>query len=100
MRYIPRKAKVKTQVFNNFTITDLIVAIVGVGIAAFIVTSNLPYKLYLALGFAALYVTLYIPIAEDVKMYFINYCFVDNYVVDEITTSLFDDCYEQVGKDF
>ena len=70
MRYIPRKAKVKTQVFNNFTITDLIVAIVGVGLAAFIVTSNLPYKLYFGLGFAALYVTLYIPIAEDVKMYY------------------------------
>jgi len=69
-RYIPRKARVKTQVFNNFTISDLIVAIIGIGLVAFIITSNLPYKIYLALGFAALYVCLYIPIADDVKMYY------------------------------
>jgi hypothetical protein len=69
IRYIPRKSKVKVEVFRNFTIADLIVAIVGVGLAAFIITSNLPYKVYLAIAFASLYVCLYIPITDDTKMY-------------------------------
>ncbi len=33
---------------------------------------------------------------EDVKMYFINYCFVDNYVVDQNTKNLYEECYEQI----
>jgi hypothetical protein len=37
---------------------------------------------------------------EDVKMYLINYCFVDNYVVDKTTTGLFTDCYEKVKDQF
>lgn len=69
MRYIPRKSRVKTEVFNGFTIADLVVALIGVGLAIFIFTSNLPYKLYITLGFAALWVCLYIPIADDVKLY-------------------------------
>ena len=32
MRYIPRKSKVKTEVFHNFTIADLVMAIIGIGI--------------------------------------------------------------------
>lgn len=36
----------------------------------------------------------------DVKMYLINYCFVDNYVVDEKTTGLFTECYEKVKDKF
>jgi len=69
IRYIPRKSKVKVEVFRNFTIADLVVGIIGIGLAAFIITSNLPYKLYLGIAFAALYVCLYIPITEDTKMY-------------------------------
>ncbi len=34
--------------------------------------------------------------AEDVKMYLINYCFVDQYEVDETIMALFDECYEKV----
>lgn len=69
IRYIPRKSKVKVEVFRNFTIADLVVAIIGIGLAAFIITSNLPYKIYLAIAFASLYVCLYIPITDDTKMY-------------------------------
>lgn len=50
--------------------------------------------------YIATYFTYDTTLPEDVKMYLINYCFVDNYVVDKITTGLFDDCYEKVKDKF
>ncbi len=70
MRYIPRKSRVKTEIYNNFTIGDLIIAIIGIAASIFIITSNLPYKIYITLGFLALYCCLYIPISDGVKMYY------------------------------
>lgn len=70
MRYIPRKSRVKTEIYNNFTVGDLIVALVGIAISMFIITSNLPYKIYITLGFVAIYVCVYIPISDGVKMYY------------------------------
>lgn len=37
---------------------------------------------------------------EDVKMYLINYCFVDNYEVDQNTKNLYEECYEQIKDKF
>ncbi|MEE0061642.1 MAG: hypothetical protein UE295_12510 [Acutalibacteraceae bacterium] len=34
--------------------------------------------------------------ASDVKMYLINYCFVDDYVIDQNTKNLYNDCYEKI----
>lgn len=48
----------------------------------------------------AAYFTYDMSVPEDVKMYMINYCFVDSYVIDKITTGLFDDCYEQIKDQF
>lgn len=70
MRYIPRKSKIKTEIYNNFTLGDLFVAIIGVVIAVLLATSNMPYKIYITLGFVSLYVCLYIPLTEDVKLYY------------------------------
>lgn len=70
MRYIPRKSRVKTEIYNNFTVGDLIVALVGIAISMFIITSNLPYKIYITLGFVAIYICVYIPISDGVKMYY------------------------------
>ena len=70
MRYIPRKSRVKTEIYNNFTIGDLLVALVGIGIAAIIITANLPYKIYITIGFLAMYMCLYIPISDGIKMYY------------------------------
>ena len=32
----------------------------------------------------------------DVKMYLMNYCFVDEYVVDQNTKNLYNECYEKI----
>lgn len=72
MRFIPRKSKVKTELFNNFGITDLIMAIVGGIILVILVAANIlpvPMNIYLAISFAAFWVMLYVPISEGVKMY-------------------------------
>lgn len=50
--------------------------------------------------YIAAYFTYDTTLPEDVKMYLINYCFVDNYVVDKITTGLFDESYEKVKDKF
>ena len=93
----------KGNVINSINVTestaevyhdDQTVAVMAVDIDA--ESGDIPSGEY----YIASYFTYDTTLPEDVKMYFINYCFVDNYVVDEITTSLFDDCYEQVGKDF
>lgn len=70
MRYIPRKSKVKTEIFNNFTFGDLVVALIGLVAAVLIITSTMPYKVYISLAFVSIYVCLYIPLAEDIKLYY------------------------------
>ena len=70
MRYIPRKSKVKTEIFNNFTFGDLVVALIGIVIAVLILTSSMSYKIYIGLAFVSIYVCLYIPLAEDIKLYY------------------------------
>ena len=45
MRIIPRKTKVKTTVFRNFTIFDVLLMLVGAGIAVALVTTNIFDKL-------------------------------------------------------
>ncbi len=70
MRYIPRRSKVRTEIYRNFTFTDLIVAIIGVALAVLIFTSNIPYKTILTLGFVSIYVCLYIPLSDGVKLYY------------------------------
>ena len=50
--------------------------------------------------YMAAYFTYDTTLPEDVKMYLINYCFVDNYVVDKITTELFDESYEKIKDKF
>lgn len=93
----------KGNVINSINVTestaevfheDQTVAVMSVEIDA--ESGDIPSGNY----YIASYFTYDTTLPEDVKMYFINYCFVDNYVVDKITTSLFDDCYEQVGKQF
>lgn len=73
MRFIPRKSKVKIEFLNNFSLTDLIIAVIGFfAIIAFFFANLLPvpYNIYLALSFLAFWVTLYINVSEDVRLYY------------------------------
>lgn len=50
MRLIPRNTKVQTSFYKGITIADVILGLVGLGLAALAVASNLPYRLLIALG--------------------------------------------------
>ena len=69
MRYIPRKSKIKTEIYNNFGITDLIIAIIGIGLAVLLFTSTLPYRIYISISFVSLWVCLFIPMGDGLKLY-------------------------------
>ncbi len=69
-RFIPRKSKLKLELFRNFTLGDIILAIVGVAAALFIFFSNLPYHIYIGIAFTCFWVMLFIPVTDDVKLYY------------------------------
>ena len=69
MKFIPRKNKVKTEVWRGITILDVIIAIVGVIVAILICTSNLPYKWYIALSVVSFWAMLFVPVSDGIKLY-------------------------------
>lgn len=69
MRYIPRKTKVKMEFFKGITLTDILVAAIGVGGGIGLVISNLPYNWYLALGWVCLIAMLFMPIDDELRLY-------------------------------
>ncbi len=73
MRYIPRKSKVKIEIFNNFTFSDLIIAIAGLALFMLLLFANLfesPMNIYVALSFGSFWVMLFFPVNEEIKLYF------------------------------
>lgn len=70
MKFIPRKNKVKTEVWRGITILDVIIAIVGVIVAILICTSNLPYKWYIALSVVSFWAMLFVPVSDGIKLYY------------------------------
>ena len=70
MKFIPRKSKVKSEVYRNVTILDVFIGIIGIIGAVLIATSNLPYKWYIALSFASFWCMLFVPVSDGVKLYY------------------------------
>ncbi len=70
MKFIPRKNKVKTEVYRNVSILDVLLAIVGVVAAIFIFISNLPYKWYIGLSFISFWCMLFVPVSDGIKLYY------------------------------
>lgn len=74
MRFIPRKTKVKTTVFRNFTIFDVFLMLVGCAIAVLIATSNLfsywLYNLYAALFVGGIWTVLFLELSDGVRVYY------------------------------
>lgn len=68
MRMIPKNTKVRMQFYKGVTLPDIIIGLVVLAIVTLIVTSNLPYKLLIALGAACISLPLFIPIGEE-KIY-------------------------------
>ena len=70
MKFIPRKNKVKAEVYRNVTIFDLILGIVGVVAALLIFFSNLPFKVYIGLSFVSFWCMLFVPVSDGIKLYY------------------------------
>ena len=62
MRLIPRNTKVQTSLYKGITIADVILGLIGLGLIALAVASNLPYRLFIAMGIACLFIPLFIPV--------------------------------------
>ena len=67
MRIIPKNTKVKLQFYKNVTITDVVLAVIGLGFLALAVSSNLPNKWIVAMVILIIFAPLFIPIG-DVKL--------------------------------
>ena len=68
-RFIPRKTKVKMQFFKNVTLGDLILAVVAIAIFIVLIQTNLPFKWYIAIAWLALAVSMWMPVADGVRLY-------------------------------
>ncbi len=69
MKFIPRKTRVRAEVYRNVTFMDIGVALVGAIIAVLIFSSNIPYSLYIGLSVVSFWIMIFIPVADGVKMY-------------------------------
>lgn len=71
MNFIPRKSRVKTEIYNNVSFLDLIVGVVGFIGTLLLMFSNLPYNFYLGLSFFSFWVMLFVDVSGDgVKLYY------------------------------
>lgn len=70
MKFIPRRNKVKTEVWRGITIMDVVMAIIGVVVAILICTSNLPFKWYIALSVVSFWAMLFVPVSDGIKLYY------------------------------
>ena len=74
MRFIPRKTKVKTTLFKNFTILDSVLILIGIGIAILLATTNIfdtwIYNLYVAFFFAGVWFMLFLELSDGIRLYY------------------------------
>ena len=71
MRIIPRNTKVATEFFTGVSLSDILVGTVGVLIIFFVVISNLPYKIGICGGIAAVFVLLLVRIDTESNYMFL-----------------------------
>ena len=73
MRFIPRKSKVKIELYRGITIMDAVIAALGVGFFLIFLFANIfpsPLSIYIAIGFLVIWVTLFLPVSDGVKLYY------------------------------
>ena len=68
MRIIPKNTKVRLQFYKGVNITDVILAMIGLGFLALAVSSNLPSKWVISVVILVIFCPLYIPVG-DIKLY-------------------------------
>ena len=65
MRIIPKNPKVSTEFFKGVTLADMVVGFFGILVIFLIAISSLPYRGYIALGFAFVLVFLLVRIDDE-----------------------------------
>jgi hypothetical protein len=70
IRYIPRKTKIRMELLPHVTLPDVIVGAFSLAIIILIVTSNLPFKWFIALAVLAFIAMLYFPLADGERAYY------------------------------
>ena len=68
-RIIPKRTKVKMEFFKGITVSDIVFALIVVGVALLIFTSNFEFKIYLGVAWCAIGVSLFIPAEEGIRIY-------------------------------
>ncbi|MDD4110365.1 MAG: ATP-binding protein [Clostridia bacterium] len=70
MRLIPRRIKVKTEFFKNITLSDIIFAFIGIGVAIALFTANFEYHIWVAIGWVIIVGSMFLPVADGIRFYF------------------------------
>ena len=70
MNFIPRRTRVKTEVYTNVTFLDLFVGFLGLVGTLLFFFSNIPYNFYIGLSFVSFWVMLFVPVSDGVRMYY------------------------------
>ena len=75
-RIIPRRIKVKTEFFKGITLTDIIFAFIGVGVAIALFTAQFDYHIWVGIGWLIIAFTMFLPVADGIRFYYtIGYLF-------------------------
>ena len=72
MRIIPKRTKVRMELFKGIELVDVLVAGAGMGLSASLLVSNLPAHLALSIVTLMITVALVVPIEDD-KGYILIY---------------------------
>ena len=71
MRIIPKNTKVSTEFFKGVTLADMVVGFIGILIVFLLAISSLPYRGYIAFGFAFILVFLLVRIDDEANYMFL-----------------------------
>ena len=70
MRFIPRKTRVKMEFFKGVTLIDVIIGLIGGAGLILLLSANFTYNYIFAISWLSVIITLFIPVADDLKLYY------------------------------
>jgi len=70
MHFIPRRTRIKTEIYRDFTFVDLIIAVVGIIATIAIMLAGFRFSIYVGLSFASFWIMLFVPVSEGVRIYY------------------------------
>lgn len=75
MRIIPKASKVKLTFYRGVTIPDMIIGFVGLALVAITLSTNFPFRFYIAIGILCLIIPLYIKVNDERLYEYIGFFF-------------------------